>query len=150
MGTGAETGPAWVAFVRARLAEDKEIAWAALTVCRDSRLPWPPEQPPGNGGPALTEYLRRFWLARALRQAEATGALLDAYEASVRSVGPYLSVSLLRLVQAAAAVWAGHPDYPGTLSAPVVQVAAPSVSGAGVLSAIPRAVQQRGGTHDQP
>ena len=50
-------------------------------------------------------------LRRIAKDVAAKRAVLDAYEASVRSVGPGLSRSLLRLVAAQAATWDDHPEY---------------------------------------
>lgn len=48
---------------------------------------------------------------RWLREVVAKRALLDAYEASVRRVGPGLSRDYLRLVAHQATAWNDHPDY---------------------------------------
>jgi hypothetical protein len=122
-------GP-WAAFVAARLDEDEARARRAASVAGPD---WHHGHIYLNGEPAsmmvlsaegspladtlsrddeeMAPFMSANDPARALRQVAAARALLAAYEASVRSLGPGLSVSLLRLVRAAAEVWSGHPDY---------------------------------------
>lgn len=105
------------AFVSERLAEDLKVANKVLFACRDSSQPWPPEQAPGRGGPALTEYLRHFSEQRALRQFTALRAILG-HHIEVRgwswppadgdeAVQDALSI----VVRNIATIWSDHPDY---------------------------------------
>lgn len=116
----------WVEFVAARLDEEEAAAkgppgwrlehWSATRYkISASGREWRVDAEPRCVLDAVAkedaEHIVRYDPARALRQVAATRALLAAYEASVRSLGPGLSVSLLRLVQAAAEVWRDHPAY---------------------------------------
>lgn len=67
-------------FIASRLDEDQRAADAVLFACRDSRQPWPPEQAPGRGGPALTAYLKHFSENRALRDLAAKRAILELHK----------------------------------------------------------------------
>jgi hypothetical protein len=101
-------------FVAARLDEDERAADAVVFACRDSRQPWPPEQAPGRGGPALTAYLEHFSEDRAVRDVAAKRAILAEYTAVRRlqeltrtEKDGYRDWVLCHL----AAVWSDHPDY---------------------------------------
>jgi len=118
-------------FVAARLAEDEAVAkdaapspwrWvdpggryrsAMVSGSWYAQHGWHIVAAVGGSGPDAGDaaHIARHDPARVLREVAATRAVLAAYEASVRSLGPGLSVSLWRLVQAAAEVWSDHPDY---------------------------------------
>jgi hypothetical protein len=104
-------------FVSERLAEDLKVADGVVFACRDSRQPWPPEQAPGRGGPALTEYLRHFSEQRSLRQFSALREIL-AYHTEVQA-WPWPPADGDEAVQEAmgivlrhlATIWSDHPDF---------------------------------------
>lgn len=103
-------------FIAARLDEDERAAEAVLSACRDSRQPWPPEQAPGRGGPALTEYLRHFSEHRAIREVAARREILTRYETLAASLvhTPGILVArdvLADVIEHFATAWNGHPDY---------------------------------------
>jgi hypothetical protein len=107
-------------FLNARVDEDEAAAEAVQMACRDMREPWPPEQAPGRGGPALTAFLVQFSEGRMLREVAAKRAILAAYEANDRDVdlhlGPYPRKhgewdGLQLAVRHLAAAYSDHPDY---------------------------------------
>lgn len=61
---------------------------------------------------ATAEHIAANDPARVLREVAAKRAHLDAYLASVRRLGVGLSGELRRVVEADAAVYGDHPDYP--------------------------------------
>lgn len=114
------------AFVAARIEEDAAAARAVLTACRDTRLPWPPEQESGHGGPVLTTFLRHFSESRELREVEAKRARLALMIEAQANLDSLLTDTANRRDQAEAigraraatvavthdaAVWSDHPDY---------------------------------------
>lgn len=113
----------WVAFISARLAEDEAAANAVLFACRDSRLPWPPEQAPGAGGPALTAFLARFSERRRIAEVAALRAVLAEHatvdgccgrcspdEEQPQPVGWWIPAPC-PTVRALGGIWDSHPDY---------------------------------------
>jgi hypothetical protein len=116
-----------VKFCRARCGEDEVTAETAGGDGPQGR--WEqvdPESCPGRidcdsgyvvtydeGSPddGQAPHIARHDPARVLREVAAKRAVLDSYEASVRSVGPGLSRSQLRPVAAQAAIWSDHPGY---------------------------------------
>lgn len=98
--------------------KDQAMAQAVLTSCRDTRLPWPPEQASGHGGPVLTAYLRHFSENRQLREVAAKRALLHEYQRLLRRLAEHNE----RAAALAAEIehenrtgeWSG-PGDPGTL-----------------------------------
>ena len=119
------------AFLQARIEEDAHVARAVVSACRDVRHEWPPEQAPGRGGPALTEFLRHFSESRMLREVEAKRAILAEHPLTrhvippgYRLVGEGFGCELCHdwdgvtegrgycgTLLAAVAVYSGHPDY---------------------------------------
>lgn len=100
--------PALVKFSRERLDEDRDVTQGLAFACRN------PDLSPdffGCGGPAAEAFWERFDPERRLRETEGKRALLNAYEVSVRMVGPGLSRQLLGLVALQATAWDDHPDY---------------------------------------
>ncbi len=107
-----------IVFLTARLDEDEAAADTVLFACRDSRQPWPPEQAPGRGGPALTAFLRHFSENRMLREVEAKRKIvrrcmagmdeLDVYPNGLLTPRALLSRQTLMDL---AAVYSDHPDY---------------------------------------
>lgn len=113
------------AFIAARLDEDEALANGVINLCRDTRWPWPPEQSPGRGGPALTYYLRHFSEHRQLREVAAKRAILALHQprqtgrwdvcAHCRPVDPEFPDDLTselwpcRTVRHVISVWAGYP-----------------------------------------
>lgn len=114
------------AFIEARLAEDEA---AALAAARSFGQDWRAEL---TGGDVVTGrvygksrdryvadamrgsgsvHIASHDPARAVREVAFGRALLGDWQASVRSVGPGLSVAKRRLVLAYAAIWEGHRDY---------------------------------------
>jgi len=126
------TGDPWAAFVTARLdGEEREANREAESLARFEKRPgdWTrfmcdPVLGPFGGQSPARDIATGLYVGkltdphRVLREVAAKRALVAAYEASMRSVGPGLSVSLLRLVQAAAEVWIDHPDYAALTAAP--------------------------------
>jgi hypothetical protein len=117
-------------FVAARLDEDERAANGVLFACRDSRQPWPPEQAPGRGGPALTAYLEHFGEDRAIRDVAVKRAILDEHSPTDWTVYGKHACSRCRLSDdeaipdghhwmlwpcptacAVASTWSDHPDY---------------------------------------
>jgi hypothetical protein len=102
-----------VAFIEARLAEDKQRVESLLFACKI------PEKTPdffACGGPAAEAYWEHFGPARMLRDVEAKRAILAEY-AAITETPPAddadraLHSSMRGAVAALAAVWSNHPDY---------------------------------------
>lgn len=111
-------------FLAARFDEDERAADAVVFACRDSRQPWPPEQAPGRGGPALTAYLKHFSEHRSVREVAAKRSVLARHEplpglndelfcawCSTDTGGPELDWPWpCQDALAIAAVYSDHPD----------------------------------------
>jgi hypothetical protein len=103
-----------VAFLAARLDEDEALANGVINLCRDARYPWPPEQSPGRGGPALTYYLRHFSEHRQLREVAAKRLMLRGHEGVHRcDWGEHRggNFGICQLVQVLVLPYSDHPDY---------------------------------------
>jgi hypothetical protein len=116
--------PGLVKFSRDRLDVDEAAARAAAEEYRETwttvwmlgtdnaRIVDIDGHPVGGGSlRVVAEHQARHDPGRVLREVAARRALLDAYDASVRSVGPGLSRNYLRLVAWQATAWNDHPDY---------------------------------------
>ncbi len=108
-----------VAFIGARLAEDKKRAEGLLFACRI------PEKTPdffACGGPAAEAYWEHFGPARMLRDVEADAKLLRELRSAEGNTGgdwgegeagyaAGLEAGLVLAVKVRAERWSDHPDY---------------------------------------
>src|SRR5258706_4481378 len=104
-------------FLEARIGEVERAAGAVAVACRDVRMPWPPEQAQGRGGPALTDFLRHFGEMRMLREVDAKQMILAEHASAHNQRGDTLCFTCTegpwpcRTIALLAAVYSDHEDF---------------------------------------